>query len=432
MKSVNTALDHQTTSIEQEARTLALAGFRPRYGELADAFPSEPVWRALRALGTRLWLDTGDLEEAQALWRREFSNLTTNNTLANREVQKGLFDDVIRQAGERLRAVAPEIAPEALIQEIGFVVNSRLGLRLVEAFDATVSVELHPGVAHDVAASVRYGQRYFAICPERFIVKVPLTPAGLLTTRQLSDKGIPVNFTLGFSARQNVLAAILGRPAYVNVFIGRLNAFVADQKLGDGQGVGEKAALATQRALRILPQAQRPLLIGASMRTAQQAVDLAGLDIFTMPTSVARDFASGAVDPDRLRDRTGDEVSVSLAPGYDPRTVGLPSLWDVEPKLGAVAERLSALDARSLTPEDVVIQLEEAGLNLFRRWSADERATIEAQGKIPRHTQWAQALASGQVVLDDLMTMAALQSFAADQRKLDGRIRELLGLQPEA
>lgn len=431
MERRSAVLDRGTTRLEQEAHDLALERFRPRYGEteavcrLAETFPSEPIWAALRALGTRLWLDTGDLEEARALWRREFSNLTTNNTLANREVQKGLFDDLIRRAGDRLRSVAPAIGAEELVREIGFVVNARLSLRLVEAFDATVSVELHPGMSDDVETSVRYGQRYFALCPERFLIKVPLTPAGLIATRRLSDAGIPVNFTLGFSARQNLLAAHVARPAYVNVFMGRLNSFVADNGLGDGQGIGEKATLATQQALRVLP-GRRPLLIGASMRSAQQVADLAGLDVFTMPTSVAREFVETFRDPEALGDRTGDSVEISLAPGKDPATAGLPALWDLPADLPRVAAELGAAAQGSLTPDVLITRLEQAGLPLFRRWTAEERRTIEAEGKIPKLARWGADLAAGRAQLDDLMTTAALHSFVADQRALDDRIRGLI------
>ena len=73
-----------------------------------ESFGSSPAWAALRALGTELWLDTGDLEAAASLWTDELSNLTTNNTLVNKEVQKGLFDDVIprvaRALAKRIRA----------------------------------------------------------------------------------------------------------------------------------------------------------------------------------------------------------------------------------------------------------------------------------------------------------------------------------------
>ena len=67
------------------------------------------------------------------------------------------------------------------------MVNCRTALRLVGAFDAGVSVELHPAMAHDAGLSVEYGRRYYAVYPERFIIKVPLTPAGFLSAARLSS-----------------------------------------------------------------------------------------------------------------------------------------------------------------------------------------------------------------------------------------------------
>ena len=110
--------------------------------------------------------------------------------------------------------------------ELAFILNARHGLRLVEQFDAYVSVEEHTALANDVETAVEVARRYHEICPERFIVKIPFTPAGLLATRRLSDEGIAINHTLGFSARQKYVIARVGRPAYVNVFMGRLGSFV--------------------------------------------------------------------------------------------------------------------------------------------------------------------------------------------------------------
>ena len=44
-------------------------------------FSSDPFWKGLKDVGTELWLDTGDIEAADKLWKAEFSALTTNNTL---------------------------------------------------------------------------------------------------------------------------------------------------------------------------------------------------------------------------------------------------------------------------------------------------------------------------------------------------------------
>lgn len=418
--------------LARRAAEIALEGFTAPGSAARPGFRSDPVWAALRRLGTELWLDTGDLDEARALWSAEFSNLTTNNTLVNNEVQKGIFDSLIPEAARALRDASPGIDVESLVFEVGFILNCRTALRLVEALDATVSVELHPAFADDVATSVAYGLRYFSVCPERFIIKVPLTPAGYVAARKLSWAGVPVNFTLGFSARQNYLAARLSRPRFVNVFMGRLNAFVIDNELGDGRYVGEKATLATQRAVRQVraasPEPHPTRLIGASMREASQVRALAGLDVFTMPTKVARDFhqemvAAGppaAVSLDSQMDR---EFEVELSSGHPLEIVGLDALWDLSPRVVALADAIERDEGAG--PD--VASAREAGLpGLCPLWTPEDRAAAKADGKIPVYSRWTSRLAAREVGLDALMSLSALYAFVHDQEKLDDRIRGLL------
>ncbi|MCX7817846.1 MAG: transaldolase family protein [Kiritimatiellae bacterium] len=384
-------------------------------------------WAAVRATGTRLWLDTGDLEAARALWTAEFEALTTNNTLLNAEVQKGQYDGLVRAAAARLRELTPTISADELRLEIAFVLNAVHGLRLVRAFGARVSVELHTDLANDVERSVQYGRRYHAISPDRFIVKVPLTPAGYLAARRLVRAGVPVNFTLGFSARQNLLAAALAQPDYVNVFMGRLNAFVVDHRLGDGRNVGERATLATQRGLRAWRArgATRTLLIGASMRDADQIVTLAGVDVFTLPPKVAAAYAARPSAP--LQARLDAELPVHWADGLSERAVGAHVLWEVSERDRALARRAAAeLHDRS-RPEELVALVRREGIHdLFPDWTAEEWAAIRAEGKIPSWSRWREALGAGRVGLDALMNAAGLMSFVEDQAALDRRVMSLI------
>lgn len=135
-----------------------------------------------------------------------------------------------------------------------FILNTRHALRLVERFDACVPVGEHTDLAREAERAVEYARRYDALCPERLYLKVPFTPAGLLATRRLSDEGIPVNNTPGSSARRNYPIARIARPKFVNVFLGRLNSFVADNGLGDGRYVGERATPASHAGVRELRQ----------------------------------------------------------------------------------------------------------------------------------------------------------------------------------
>ncbi len=383
----------------------------------ADADPSDqprptaeiPTWTALAAVGSRLWLDTGDLAAAGTLWCPAFSGLTTNNTLLNKEVQTGAYDGFI----PKVAALLGDLDERERILEIAFALNARHGLRLVRRFACQVSVELHTDLADDAPRSIAYGLRYHAICPERFIVKLPFTAAGLIAARELARRSVTINFTLGFSARHNHLAAVFARPAFVNVFLGRLNAYVIDNKLGDGNLVGEKALLASQRAIAGTGSRQ----IAASLRSPQQVRDIAGVDVYTMPTAVAE---GAAKLPAQWTSRRDEDYAVSFA--ADPAVLRSDVLWAVTPRERAFAAAL-AMDPPA-TAFELIARAHAAGCgDIFPRLDEADRARIAADGKIPKHAAWSARVTQGELGIDTLLNLAGLASFTADQAALDARIR---------
>lgn len=418
------------SGVAKALRETLREGFQPRFGELGEAFPAHELWASLRAQGTRIWLDTGDLEGARSLWTREMEALTTNNTLLNAEIQKGIYDDDMKRFADVIRQADTGIASEELVREIAFALNARHGLKLVETFDAYVSVELDTAVSHDFDRTVSYGRRFHAICPERFYVKVPLTPTGILAARQLGQDGIPINFTLGFSARQNLLISHLARTTYCNVFLGRLNAYVAGEKIGDGTFVGERVALASQAMLaKARSQGVDTLQIGASLRDAGQVESLAGLDVLTIPVKVAKGFVDSGTAPASLGNRMSSDYVPPLADGIDARAEGLEALWTIDPKLERAVDALDDAQLTSMDGKALQDYLHECGVgDVFPRFSADDLATLDADGKIPKRATWKTRVASGEVGLDALFTQAGLLSFTQDQAALDGRIRKTLAL----
>ncbi|MEZ5964398.1 MAG: transaldolase family protein [Planctomycetota bacterium] len=404
-------------------------GHTPPGPAVRASLPASDVWAAMTRAGTALWLDTGDVAATQKLWTKEFTALTTNNTLLNKEVQKGIYDQLVPEAVAMVRQAVSGISDTRLVQEVAFVLNAVHGLKLVRTFDADVSVELHTDVADDVEASYRYGKRFHSICPDRFIVKVPLTPAGLLAARKLHDDGIRVNFTLGFSARQNWLIALVARPSWVNVFMGRLNSFVADRGLGDGNNVGEKATLSSQRLLRKVNQEHHLAVrqIGASIRSGQQVADLAGLDTLTIPTSAAAEFVKLGLAPAAIEDRTDDDPTVSFAAGIDPAAEGLDVFWSQDGKMATAMASLAKQDTAKLTPDGVRSFLRDHGVpGLFPDLSAADVRAIVEDGKIPSYERWTARAKQRSADWDGLFTVSALQSFAVDQKALDDRIRGLI------
>jgi len=406
----------------ETVKGLARDGFERRAIERQLAWESHPRWQRLRQLGTRLWLDTGDVDGASQQWSAEFEALTTNNTLLNREVQKGIYDNFIAQSLSP-SSVIRDLDRRQRIIELALILNARHGLKLVERFDAWVSVELHTDLANDLKGTVWYGQRLFNICPERFVIKVPLTPAGYLAARRLSTAGVRVNFTLGFSARQNYLAALLAEPAYVNVFLGRLNSLVADNGLGDGENIGEKTLVASQKAVTELRSQRRTETeqIAASMRAGHQASALAGVDVMTLPLKVAQEFLSCQIPTDKLVPFTDQRYPVDLESATPEPVIQV--LWEVTPRFKEATTALLDEPLDDYGARDLQGFFAERGLNeLFPAWNEEDLQTIDEDGKIPSYVHWAERLNQREVALDALMSQSGLQRFAADQEALDARI----------
>jgi len=347
--------------------------------------------------------------------------LTTNNTLLNIEIQKGIYDDYIEEANSILK----DLEMDQRVIEIAFILNARHGLRLIQRFGGKVSVELHTAFAHDIDGILFYGNRFHEISPEKFIVKVPYTATGLLGARKLQENGVSINFTLEFSARQNALVTAVTKPDYVNVFLGRLNAYIFDNNLGDGYLIGEKATLASQRIVRKLSEEnQRPTKqIAASMRSAEQLGNLAGVDVFTMPVKVAR--AALEKLPSRFTDRTDKNYEIKLARGVDPEDIKAYNLWYISDEELKLARYLDDNLPASGTELELIAR-NMGCKDMFPVLSKDEQFHIAQDGKIPVHDKWKKRIREGDLAIDTLLNLAGLASFTADQHALDYRIRKII------
>ncbi len=383
---------------------------------------SDPLLARLKALGSELWIDTGELEKAQAIWKDELTALTTNNTLANQVVQSGIMDKVIEDTIHKIKLEGLDLSEEEMILEVGFVINCKIALRLVQAFKVKVSVELHPAVSRSIERTLYFGRRYYKVCPEYFIVKVPLTPEGYLAVRSLRQENIPINFTLGFSVRQNYLAARLSNPDFVNVFLGRLNQVVIDHQAGSGELVGEKVTLATQRALKTARDQHKDVssrLIAASIRNGEQVAFLAGLDVLTIPPAAMKEFQGSGKSAEQVVSHIDDVIE----PGIDPQHAlakRFPELWELSDEFENFVNALVSNPELDTMRGDELSE-QARGVNLFHSFSDEDLKKMRNHGKIPNLSEWPESIA-----LDDLMTQSALQSFTKDQNALDERIRSFL------
>lgn len=404
----------------------------------AERFPERPAWRSVRAAGSDVWLDSCDLDANRRVWSEELSGVTTNNALLDEEVEKGIHDELVPRAAAAIRAAEPALPEAAVVQEVAFVLNAVHSLALARTFDAAVSVELHTDLARDIEASYAYGRRCHALDPERLVVKIALTPEGVLAAQRLERDGVRVNMTLGFSPRQNHLVALVARPHFVNVFLGRINSFFEQDGLElvtepgreprDDHPLepGELAVLRSQRMLRddaIREGRPTPRQIAASMRHAGQVRTLAGVDVLTMPVSVAEEFLTSA-DGGDLTDRTAGELPADVAPRGAP---GLSVFFELGSESRIAAEQLLVREPDAMDGARLRAVLADSGMgDLFPDLDEHARARLAAAGKIPHVDTWSDRVEKGAASWDGLLTEAALAGMARAQSHMDARVRRLM------
>ena len=129
MKTPVTNNPRHDSALAKAIAEFCTADYTPPAPSVREAFPSLEVWRDLQAAGTALWLDTGDVDAISELWAKEFVALTTNNTLLNKEVQKGIYDELVPKAARIVRDAEPALSDELLVQEISETVPLSISRR---------------------------------------------------------------------------------------------------------------------------------------------------------------------------------------------------------------------------------------------------------------------------------------------------------------
>lgn len=190
-----------------------------------------------------LYLDTANVAEVERLARIfPLAGVTTNPS-------------IIAASAESVWDVLPRlqkaVGPEAII------------------FAQTMS--------RDATGMVEEARRLSKVVPG-LVVKIPVTPEGLVAIKALKKEGIITLGTAVYSAAQGLLAALAGA-SYVAPYVNRVDA-------QGGNGIQMVQELQTLLE-RHVPGS---MVLAASFKTPRQALDclLAGCEAITLPVDVAQ------------------------------------------------------------------------------------------------------------------------------------------------
>jgi len=229
--------------------------------------------QALHDAGQSIWLDfidrtmllDGSLE--RRLTDDVLTGMTSNPTIFQKALAEGTaYDEQLRRAraglsGAELFELVETDDVRAACDVFADIYHGTNGA------DGYVSIEVSPGVAHDVAATVEEARRLWrTVGRPNVMVKVPGTVEGASAVRQLIAEGVNVNITLLFavSAHERVIDAYLdaleervrrgdsvdGIASVASFFVSRVDTEV-DRRLdaiaGDAARLRGKAAVANAK-----------------------------------------------------------------------------------------------------------------------------------------------------------------------------------------
>jgi transaldolase len=267
---------------------------------------------------TTVVADTGDID---AINQYKPEDATTNPSLIYQAARKpeyaGLLDDAIQYAfrspGER------PARREAGMDKL--MVN--FGCEILKIIPGRVSTEVDAALSFDTEATVSKGQRLISlyegagIARERVLIKIASTWEGIRAAERLEREGIHCNLTLLFSFAQAVACAEAG-VTLISPFVGRIYDWYRKERGGGDIPPDQDPGVAS--VTRIYNYFKKfgygTQVMGASFRTVEQIMRLAGCDLLTISPDLLQQMRTTEGEGKRYLSaetaRSSDEKKIHL------------------------------------------------------------------------------------------------------------------------
>ncbi len=253
---------------------------------------------------TTVVADTGDIEAV-----RQFrpQDATTNPSLLLKAAQQPRYRALVDAAlADADRLAASEVRrTEAFMDRLA--VN--FGQEILKIVPGRVSTEVDARLSFDTAASVAKARELIGLYEkagidrERILIKVGSTWEGIQAAAQLEQDRIHCNLTLLFSFAQAVACAEAG-VTLISPFVGRIYDYYRKERGAEIPADDDPGVQSVTRVYNYYKKyGHQTQVMGASFRTVDQILNLAGCDLLT-------------ISPDLLDtlQRTAGDVTPRLTP----------------------------------------------------------------------------------------------------------------------
>lgn len=226
---------------------------------------------------TTVVADTGDLS---AIARLKPVDATTNPSLITKALSTPEMQPILQASLAKHHNDIDKVIDDLTIY---------IGLEILKLIDGRVSTEVDARLSHDTEATIAKAKEYIVayeqagVSRDRILIKIASTWEGIEAGRVLEQQGIHCNLTLLFGLHQAKACADAG-VTLISPFVGRILDWQKKQHGLDSVSTSDDMGVqSVKRIYAYFKQhGYKTQVMGASFRSVEQILALAGCDLLTI------------------------------------------------------------------------------------------------------------------------------------------------------
>ena len=242
---------------------------------------------------TTIVADTGDLTAIETFRPLD---ATTNPSLitaaSSLPENKQLIEDAYEQAKSE------GYTADLLIERAIDILTVKLGVEILKLIDGRVSTEVDAALSYDTEATIEKAKELLAlykaygIDQNRILIKIASTWEGIQAAKALEAEGIHCNLTLLFGLHQ-AKACADANVTLISPFVGRILDWYKKAEGVDHYSIEkDPGVLSVKQIYTFYKQHQiKTEIMGASFRSVDQVLGLAGCDLLTVSPNLLSDLS---------------------------------------------------------------------------------------------------------------------------------------------
>lgn len=232
-----------------------------------------------------------DTADFQAIEQFNPIDATTNPSLILKQAQSPVTKELISKTREQLASGVFQSVSEAALD-----LSIRFGFEIAKRIRGYVSTEVDARLSFNTDAEIEQAQRIIhqysglGIPKERILIKLASTWEGIQAARALETQGIGCNLTLLFCEAQ-AIAAANAQATLISPFVGRIRDWYIAKGETPSSVETDPGVLSVRRILDLYRRhGVETIVMGASFRTADQVLALAGCDRLTISPALLQEL----------------------------------------------------------------------------------------------------------------------------------------------